>query len=104
MPRPPEWVYPLSGTRGSLLDPHVLPGRHTQGVVIVVAHDPRTVGLCDAGVVGREQREVLRGDLLVQRIPRSSLLLQRHLLDGVHLLVRRLVAERRVVRTEGLGL
>src|SRR6188768_4227789 len=83
--------------RGLLLDPDVLPGRHTHGVVIVVAHDPRTVGLCDAGVVGREQREVLRGDLLVERIPRSSLLLQRHLLDGVHLLVRSLVAEGRVV-------
>src|SRR5215212_110670 len=95
---------PTSRPEGLLADPDVLPGRHACGGVVVVALDLRSVGLGGPAVVGGEQREVLRGDLLVQSVPRSSLLLQRHPLDRVHLLVGLLVAEGSVVGPERLGL
>ena len=85
-------------------DPDVLPGGHAERVVIEVALDLRPVRLSDAAVVRREQREVLRGDLLVEGVPGGRLLVQRHLLDRVHLVVHGLVAEGRVVGAEGVGL
>src|SRR4051794_23454816 len=95
---------PICRPSGSLGDPDVLPGRHTEGVVVEVALDPGSVGLGDPAVEEREQGEVLLGDLLVEVVPGSTLLGQRQRLDRDHLGVHGLVAERGQVVAQGVGL